>query len=40
MELKQLFQGTLSLEDFHTKASLRLVIQAGYAGDAKDTRDS
>ena len=35
VELKQLFQGTLSLEDFHTKAS-RLVIQAGYAGDAKD----
>ena len=35
MELKQLFQGTLSLEDFHTKTS-RLVIQAGYAGDAKD----
>ena len=35
MELKQLFQGTLSLEDFHTKA-LRLVTQAGYEGDAKD----
>ena len=29
VELKQLFQGTLSLEDFHTKA-LRLVTQAGY----------
>ena len=35
VELKQLFQGTLSLEDFHTKA-LRLVTQAGYEGDAKD----
>ena len=35
MELKQLFQGSLSLEDFHTKA-LRLVQQAGYEGDAKD----
>ena len=35
MELKRLFQGTLSLEDFHTKA-LRLVTQAGYEGDAKD----
>ena len=35
VELKRLFQGTLSLEDFHTKAS-RLVIQAGYTGDAKD----
>ena len=35
VELKQLFQGTLSLEDFHTGA-LRLVTQAGYAGDAKD----
>ena len=34
MELKQLFQGTLTLEDFHTKA-LRLVTQAGYEGDAK-----
>ena len=29
VELKQLFQGTLSLKDFHTKA-LRLVTQAGY----------
>ena len=35
VELKQLFQGTLSLEDFYTKA-LRLVTQAGYEGDAKD----
>ena len=35
MELKRLFQGSLSLEDFHTKA-LRLVQQAGYEGDAKD----
>ena len=35
VELKQLFQGTLSLEDFHTRA-LRLVTQAGYEGDAKD----
>ena len=35
MELKCLFQGTLSLEDFHTRA-LRLVTQAGYDGDTKD----
>ena len=35
MELKRLFQGNLSLEDFHTKA-LRLVTQAGYEGDAED----
>ena len=35
VELKQLFQGSLSLEDFHTKA-FRLVTQAGYEGDAKD----
>ena len=35
VELKQLFQGSLSLEDFHTKA-LRLVTKAGYTGDAKD----
>ena len=35
VELKQLFQSTLSLEDFHTRA-LRLVTQAGYEGDAKD----
>ena len=35
VELEQLFQGTLSLEDFHTKA-LRLVTQAGYEGDAKN----
>ena len=35
VELKQLFQGSLSLEDFHTKA-LRLVTQAGYTGDTKD----
>ena len=35
VELKRLFQDSLSLEDFHTKA-LRLVQQAGYEGDAKD----
>ena len=35
MELKGLFKGTLSLEDFHTKA-LRLVTQAGYEGEAKN----
>ena len=35
VELKRLFQGNLSLEDFHTKA-LRLVVQAGYQGAAKD----
>ena len=35
VELKRLFQGSLSLEDFHTKA-LRLVQQAGYEGDARD----
>ena len=35
VELKQLFQCTMSLEDFHTKA-VRLVTQAGYEGDAKD----
>ena len=35
VELKWLFQGTLSLEDFHTRA-LRLVTQAGYDGNAKD----
>ena len=35
VELKQLFQGTMSLEDFHTKA-MRLVTQAGYEGDAKE----
>ena len=35
VELKQLFQGTMSLEDFHTK-TMRLVTQAGYEGDAKD----
>ena len=35
VELKHLFQGTLSLEDFHTKA-MRLVTQAGYEGAAKD----
>ena len=35
VELKQLFQGTMSLEDFHTKA-IRLVTQVGYEGDAKD----
>ena len=32
VELKRLFQGSLSLEDFHTKA-LRLVADAGYTGD-------
>ena len=35
VELKRLFQGSLSLEDFHTKA-LRLIQQADYEGDAKD----
>ena len=35
VELKWLFQGTMSLEDFHTKA-MRLVTQAGYEGDAKE----
>ena len=35
VELKRLFQGSLSLEDFHMKA-LRLVAQAGYTGAAKD----
>ena len=35
VELKWLFQGSLSLEDFHTKA-LKLVQQAGYEGDARD----
>ena len=35
VELKWLFQGTLSLEDFHTKA-LRLVTQGGYGGEAKN----
>ena len=35
VELKWLFQGTLSLEDFHTKA-LRLVTEAGYEGDTKE----
>ena len=35
VELKRLFQGTMSLEDFHTKA-MRLVTQAGYKGDAKN----
>ena len=35
MELKWLFQGTMSLEDFHTKV-MRLVTQAGYEGDAKN----
>ena len=34
VELKQLFQGTMILEDFHTKA-MRLITQAGYEGDAK-----
>ena len=35
VELKQLFQDTLTLEDFHTKA-MRLVTQAGYEGDARE----
>ena len=35
VELKQLFQGSLTLEDFHTKAT-RLVTQAGYEGDARE----
>ena len=35
MELKQLFQGTMSSEDFHTKAMI-LVMQAGYEGGTKD----
>ena len=35
VELKWLFQGTMSLEDFHTKA-MTLVTQAGYEGDAKE----
>ena len=35
VELKQLFQGSLTLEDFHTKA-MRLVTQAGYKGDARE----
>ena len=35
VELKRLFQGSLSLEDFYTKA-LRLVAQAGYTGATKD----
>ena len=35
VELKWLFQGSMSLEDFHTKAA-RLVTQAGYEGGAKD----
>ena len=35
VELKQLFQGTLTLKDFHTKA-MRLVTEAGYEGDARE----
>ena len=35
VELKHLFQGPMSLEDFHTKA-LRLVKQAVYEGATKD----
>ena len=35
VELKHLFQGSMTLEDFHTKA-LCLVKQAGYEGAAKD----
>ena len=35
VELKRLFQGSLSLEDFHMKA-LRLVADTGYTGATKD----
>ena len=35
VELKQLFQGTLTLEDFHTKA-MRLVKEVGFEGDARE----
>ena len=35
MELKHLFQGSRTLEDFHTKA-LHLVKQAGYEGATKE----
>ena len=35
VELKWLFQGSMSLKDFHTKAT-RLITQAGYEGGAKD----
>ena len=35
IELKRLFQGTMTLEDFHTKG-VCLVKQAGYEGDTKD----
>ena len=35
VELKCLFQGSMTLEDFHTKA-LHLVTQAGYEEDAKE----
>ena len=35
VELKRLFQGSMTLEDFHTKA-LCLVKQAGYEGAAKE----
>ena len=35
VELKQLFQGSMSLEDFHTKA-LCFVKQAGHTGATKD----
>ena len=35
VELKRLFQGSMSLEDFHTKA-LHLVKQEGYEGAAKE----
>ena len=35
VELKCLFQGTMILEDFHTKA-MRLGTQAGYEGDTKE----
>ena len=35
VELKQLFQGTMSLENFHSKAT-RLVTQAGYTCNARE----
>ena len=35
VELKQLFQGNLTLEDFHTKA-MRLVTEASYEGDTRE----
>ena len=35
VELKRLFQGNLTLEDFHTKA-MKLVKEPGYEGDARE----